>query len=340
MNAPPRHPWRSSLALALASFVTSVLVVETAFRALGFDFAFRARAFEKLPIFYRQPVVSVGSVFFRRPGPARWEGQVLTPGMERVGVAPELRPAEPEVSISYDELGFRNPEDLRDWKAASARHAVLAFFEGNDLQDLQREARGLAEAQRRGFPPTVRSPLLERIQPQSSFLRASWELLARERRRPPSHVGNAFFVHGGTSTPVTLSYAPPGAEDLGPRMRALLESALQDWADAARSLGMRAWLLYLPCKERVLHGRLRFRREAPPKLAGWTPTDLPELVGTLAARHGIGFVDPTPELEAEVAEGRLPFNGIWDTHLDRLGCRVVARVLAAALAPELAEPAQ
>jgi hypothetical protein len=33
--------------------------------------------------------------------------------------------------------------------SASARHAVLAFFEGNDLGDLEREWRRICEARRR-----------------------------------------------------------------------------------------------------------------------------------------------------------------------------------------------
>ncbi len=394
-SEPRRGSWRATLALVAASSALSLLAVELAGRAIGFDFAFQERAFERTPIFYRQPVVPVGSVFFRRPGPDRWRGRVLDAAMQRAGVPPELRPVEAEVAITYDAQGFRNPDDLRDWEvvvagdsftelgyllyedlftsvaarrlgarvknlgvsytgpltqafylrrfgsAPSARHAVLAFFEGNDLGDLAREARALAvwrqQRRKRGKQP-ARQPLLERIEPQASFAVALWRLVAHDRAQPPVHLGNAWFAAGGPPTPVTLFYAPPGSEDLDETARGLLGDALERWAATARSLRMEPWLLYLPDKRRVLHPHLRFRAEAPAAIANWEPTDLPAFVRSLAGARGIGVIDPSPALAAELAAGRLPFNTIWDTHLSRRGAQVVGIALADALAPALSRP--
>jgi len=52
-------------------------VLEVVCRLVRVDFDFKARAFERVPIFYRQPVVPVGPGFLRRPGPARWSGRVI-----------------------------------------------------------------------------------------------------------------------------------------------------------------------------------------------------------------------------------------------------------------------
>lgn len=102
--------------LALASAALTVLAIEVACRLLDFDFEFKRRAFTRVPIFYRQPVVPVGPAFYRRPGPDRWEGQVIAPWRRWNGCLDDAQRDEPALSIAYDRLGFRNPPDLADWE--------------------------------------------------------------------------------------------------------------------------------------------------------------------------------------------------------------------------------
>src|SRR5688572_25096295 len=108
------------LLLVAAAVAGTVLLLEVACRLLGVDFEFKARAFERVPIFYRQPVVPVGDGFFRRPGPATWTGRVLDAGMRAVQRHEGIYAADPVVTIAYDRDGFRNPEDLADWGVAVA----------------------------------------------------------------------------------------------------------------------------------------------------------------------------------------------------------------------------
>ena len=382
--------WPSAL-LALCSLLLSLALLEFGFRLARFDFEFKARAFGKVPIFYRKPELPTGEAFYRRAGPALWEGRVITPMLEVFGVPARQRPAEAAVSVSYDERGFRNPPDLLDWEivvvgdsmtelgqlayrdlfttrlaarlgvpvknlgvswtgpfshahylreyglAPGARHAVLAFFEGNDVQDLIREALDLEEAarRRRAGAAAPRRSRLERLEPQSSMLTAAcrWgRATARAPRAASIPVVNATYRRGEERIPITVQYTPPGAAAFAGPARALLARALSEWAQAAGDAGMRPWLLYLPSKRRVLHGRLAFQPGMPEALVDWAPGGFRGLVRRLARQRGIGFVDATGALRREAEVGRLPFNAVWDSHLNRDGARVVADVLADALA--------
>ena len=218
-------------------------------------------------------------------------------------------------------------------KAPSAKHAVLAFFEGNDLQDLQREVK-LREAYHAG--QVVKAPSrLDELPPQSSFVRAvgTWLglLLSRSEKPKPPELVNGEFVGGAAPVPMTLDFIPPSSSDVSPALRESLDRALGGFAQTAREQGMKPWLLYIPSKRRALDGRLRFLPSATPEMAGWKPTDLPQWVAGLAEAHGITVVDATPALAAEAQRGVLPYNAIFDTHLNPAGHRAVAKTLADAM---------
>jgi hypothetical protein len=216
-------------------------------------------------------------------------------------------------------------------KAPSARHAFLVFFEGNDLVDLLREEGQLAEVQR-GLQP---KPMLETLTKQPSFIKAVYRTLLRRRGKPASP-WNARFVYGETAVPLRVSYTPPGSSTMSPGQKAMLASAVQGWGDAARALGMKPWLAYMPCKRRVLHGRLEFLETAAKHLIDWRPTDLPEIVSRCCAGLGTEFVDLTPDLVREVERGRLTYN-TYDTHLNREGVACVTRTLVTALKGHVAD---
>lgn len=385
-----RQSWVSSAIVAALSLALSIGLVEVAFRLAGFDFDFKRRAHERTPIFYRQPLLPMEDGLLRRSGPALWEGQVITPRLQAMGVPEEFHPLEPEISVSYDRNGFRNPSGLEDWEivvagdsftelghlpyrdlfttrlgerlsvrvknlgvsytgpfsyvsylrrfggSGSAQYAVLAFFEGNDLGDLLREWRQLREARRRrarGLPPVGERSRLDSQEPQSSVLKAAYRLLTRPPRSTEGPRPNAFFEHRGTRVPVSVTYTPPSLDRVSVRIRELLGSALTDWAEVANALGVEPWLLYLPCKRRVLHQWLVFEPDAPRELRHWSPSRLPDQVRRMAEVRGISFVDATEALQAEAAAGRLPYNGVWDTHLNRQGTEAVAELLAGVVAP-------
>ncbi|TMA55381.1 MAG: hypothetical protein E6J75_12085 [Deltaproteobacteria bacterium] len=382
-------------AIALLTVVVTVLALEIGFRLAGFDFEFKARAFNKIPIFLRQPVVPVGPAFFRRPGPDRWQGQVLETAYRMNGGVDGAYRDEPVVLVTYDSLGFRNPPDLHDWeiavagdsftelgflsyedlfttrlgnllklrvknlgvsytstftqtfylkaygKSASTTDAVVVFFEGNDVLEMAFEHQRLENAARpdaagRADPGPSR---LETLPKQSSLLKAAYRLLTRARPNvrqaaPNAEAmthANAYFHSGATQVAVTLDYAP-GTRELPAEAKSILADAIHGWGETARALGLRPWLAYMPCKRRVLDGHLTSLDGQSLPILG---SDLPELVRTLTTDAGVRFVDLTATLRRETDVGRLTYNPIADTHLNRLGSLTVGDALADALRPVL-----
>lgn len=123
----PRLPrllqWSGWLLVGLPGLL---LLLEIGGRMLAIDFDRLVRGHESTPIYYRQPHVPVGEVFFRRPGPASWTGKVLTAQLARMRVAElDAYPDETTKTISYDHQGFRNPIDLADWEIAIAGDAFV-----------------------------------------------------------------------------------------------------------------------------------------------------------------------------------------------------------------------
>jgi hypothetical protein len=205
---------------------------------------------------------------------------------------------------------------------------MLVFFEGNDLDDLIHENERLFKA--RTGRKEQRN--LESFSRQTSFLTAVYNLLTRSQKEMLEC--NAVYEVDGRSKPVRLRYAPPGSDDLPAGLKSMLLESLRGWAVAANRLNVKPWLVYMPCKERVLHRHLKYREHAPRQVTEWTPTDLPDLVKATCHEVGIEFVDVSPRLIAEAARGRLTFN-IRDSHLNSEGSLCVAEVLADALRQEL-----
>jgi len=223
-------------------------------------------------------------------------------------------------------------------KSKGTRHAVLAFFEGNDLYDISMEESRLLWASKGKYAPagvykfrSERSAIRFLFQTISSWRSwRSWRTVEADK----TPCANAVFHGADGDIPVTLAYTPPASSNLPPSTVEMLDRALAGWGEAAHELQLKPWLLFLPCKERVLHGRLTVLATAPQHLAQWQPTDLPDLVESLCRRHGIEFIDATGSLRRVTATGVLTFNAICDSHLNKSGSMCVANTLAAALGAE------
>ncbi|MES2594806.1 MAG: hypothetical protein V4662_05705 [Verrucomicrobiota bacterium] len=93
-------------------------IAETACRALDLDFneiLGVRRANETFPIYFRLPTQPSGSVFFTRTPGATWTGKPLQTLLKNHRSTDVAYTDEPELTISYDHQGFRNPNDLTDW---------------------------------------------------------------------------------------------------------------------------------------------------------------------------------------------------------------------------------
>ena len=363
--------------------------VECAGRISGYDFAQTRARWMETPIYYRQPTEPVGEVFFHRPGPASWTGRVLTTELRRLGAKEwDAYANEEEITVTYDEEGFRNPSALVDWEivvlgdsftelgylpysdlfsskladklkcrvknlgvsytgtlnqccllreygiADSTKDAILVFFEGNDCRDTHREYRSLQRYRETG-ERELRNLVGHK---KTSFVRAVAGILQRTERTTDRVVTNAVFGSGDNRVDLTVSDAPPNKTDLSNEEIIAVESALNDYAGIAESQHVRPWLVYMPCKRRVLHNHLQFSNEAKKSLVEWTPSDMPRWIEGVCEQNGIRFLDLTPHFVERADSGLLLFNHVYDTHLNRIGSSLVADVLSKAFFRQSSEP--
>ena len=125
----------TNVGLALVSVSLGLLLCEGVFRVIGIDFAREEKNWRASPVFYRQPTVPTGEVFFRRPGPDEWIGRVVNSRALRVKPRPNPYSGEPTITVRYNEMGFRNPPDLVDWDIAVAGDSFteLGHLRAEDL---------------------------------------------------------------------------------------------------------------------------------------------------------------------------------------------------------------
>ena len=106
----------AKLSLVAVVVVGILAFLEVGGRLLQHDFARVEASWNATPIYFRQPIERVDPVFFRRPGPDRWEGKVLTTELKRNRFhESDAYPDEESIVVEYDEQGLRNPPELRDW---------------------------------------------------------------------------------------------------------------------------------------------------------------------------------------------------------------------------------
>ena len=210
-------------------------------------------------------------------------------------------------------------------KSPSCKLAVLAFTEGNDVQDAIDEVKAHYEYRNTGLRPQ-REP-----GPQRSPLKAIYQRLnERIRMSQARSYANATLANG---TRITMQGEPlpPDPATMNEAMREMLWGALEEWKSACDALGMKSALLYLPMQNRIYHGLMKADASVPATVRNWQPNDLPKHVAQLCAEKGIAFVDATPALRAEAERGMEVFNPILDTHLNRTGSRLVGEVLGDAI---------
>lgn len=216
--------------------------------------------------------------------------------------------------------------------SAHLRDAIVVFFEGNDVGDLEEEGRSLALLEKTGT--RSQHPKSEDgLRPRGSFFRAigNWIRAARAQASNAKRLKNAVFVSGATRMFVTVFDKPIQAEDITAEQALWIQEFFKSYAALARRARFRPWLAYMPTKLAVLAGFLEFPKKQDTSFVRWTSTDLPEFLRAQADRSGVLFVDLTPALRKASAAGSLTYNPLGDAHLNAAGCAVVAGELAAAL---------
>lgn len=207
--------------------------------------------------------------------------------------------------------------------APGTRDAVLVFFEGNDLDDLLGEAIRRGQAARPGYR---HGNLLDTHRPQQSLTRAFLAEAGRLLGAARESAANATCQVAGKPRRVTVNYAPREMQ-VGYQRWELMIEALDSWVAICQDHDLQPWLLYLPCKHRVLHPFLRVDSTAHPMLRAWQPGPLPDQLSRLCEERQLKFVNATPALRQSVAAGQLPYNTVFDTHLNAAGSRLVGELM-------------
>ena len=209
----------------------------------------------------------------------------------------------------------------------STRHVVIAFFEGNDQQELMREYQAL-----RRFEETGERELRE-IEKQTSVLRAVYAFASRLDMPAVRDRTEAFFETAEGRLPLSMLHAPPAPEDMPDGFWEVITEALDFATDRYASLasehGVTPWMVYVPCKLRVYGDLVEYEDHVSDRIRKWQPTALPQVVQEACEARGIRFVDLSPALREAASEQRVMlYNTIYDTHLNAEGSRFVGHELA------------
>jgi len=229
---------------------------------------------------------------------------------------------------------------LRDYGVApSTKRAVIVFYEGNDLVDLNREYTDLMNFQTTGKRP------YRTFTKETSLLRTLYHMVTKRPKlnvkqrvndllvgsQPQSWISGYFKSDAG-EIPITLRDRPPSREQMSADTMKQLEYFFDQYAAFGKERNLEIWSAFMPCKERAVYGMVRLDDKAPEDVKQWRPTDLPQVISDLAVSRGIRFMDLTAAFAREAQTNhKLLFNGIYDCHLNAAGSALVATEMARVL---------
>jgi hypothetical protein len=114
----------TNFSLTIMSVVLVFGLGEILLHFTGYDFDSRKySAWLRIPPYYRMPTNPQGEIFFRRPGPDSWTGNIIHTRAKQLGYSTDIYNIyknDPVVTIRYDSNGFRNDENLSNWHIAVA----------------------------------------------------------------------------------------------------------------------------------------------------------------------------------------------------------------------------
>jgi hypothetical protein len=187
---------------------------------------------------------------------------------------------------------------LREYgDAPSLRQVLIVFFEGNDLEDMELEL----EAMNR-WEATRERPRRD-VVPQSSVLMALgdiWAGVHGDRGGARSAPRVYTFRSAAGPVPVHLTEVPPQRRRLPEDGMERMDRFLGEYQSWTQAQGVEAWLAYMPCKARVLHGRIEGDDPRSLHPGPWWSEELPGLVREACHRQGIRWVDLTPPSDGGV----------------------------------------
>lgn len=213
------------------------------------------------------------------------------------------------------------------------RACVWAFFEGNDLQDVERYEQALPiwpELSRRNHSFALRSFTRNTLYALRRLGRTSGGEDATGTLTYPYGVFREGNGREGRDVQMYFEYkshrlSPQEIGDLGVVRRVLGEAG-----ELCRRQGARFLVVFVPSKDRIYLDRARFDAGAEP--LHWERNDLPDRLAAAVrqADPDAGFLDLTPVFRQRAARGEVLYF-LQDTHWSPLGHAIAANAIAARL---------
>ncbi|HKI01927.1 MAG TPA: hypothetical protein VKK31_08110 [Thermoanaerobaculia bacterium] len=203
---------------------------------------------------------------------------------------------------------------------------VWAFFEGNDLQDVERYEKALPvwpELSRRNHSFALRSFT-------RNALYALRRLLGKDATGTLAYPSGVFRASGGRDVRMYFEYKPHRLSAKEEAALGEVRSVLTKAGGLCRSHGARFLVVFVPSKDRIYLGRTRFAAESEP--LHWGRNGLPRRLAGIVrqADPGAEFLDLTPSFLARAARGEVLYFP-QDSHWSPLGHAAAADAIAARL---------
>ncbi|HSF39410.1 MAG TPA: SGNH/GDSL hydrolase family protein [Thermoanaerobaculia bacterium] len=214
------------------------------------------------------------------------------------------------------------------------RTCVWSFFEGNDLQDVQRYAAASKvwpELSRRNHSFFLRSftkNALHRLR------RVLEDRLGEDATGTLGYPSGVFHRRDGTDVRMFFEYK---AHRLTPAEEASLGEVRRVMGEAGRlcrARGADLLVVFVPTKDRVYKKLCRFAAGAAP--LRWGSNDLPRRIGAIAGEAGASFLDLTPGFAERAARGEIlyfPRDSHWSPAGHTVAAAAIARAIGGRAAP-------
>ncbi|HEX9944649.1 MAG TPA: hypothetical protein VGG03_21780 [Thermoanaerobaculia bacterium] len=207
---------------------------------------------------------------------------------------------------------------------------VWAFFEGNDLQDVERYARALPvwpELSRRNHSFALRSFTRNTLYALRRLVRTR---LGEDATGTLAYPSGLFHERDGRDVRMYFEYK---SHRLSPREQEALGEVRRVLGEAGRLCarqGTRFLVVFVPSKDRIYLDRCRFAANAEP--LHWSRNDLPRRLEAIVrqADPGAVYLDLTPVFRERAARGEILYFP-QDTHWSPQGHAVAAAAIAARL---------
>ncbi|HEX6861348.1 MAG TPA: hypothetical protein VF414_00950, partial [Thermoanaerobaculia bacterium] len=210
------------------------------------------------------------------------------------------------------------------------RTCVWAFFEGNDLQDVERYAaasRVWPELSRRNHSFFLRSFTKNALHRLRRVLEAR---LGEDATGTLGHPSGLFRRRDGTEVRMFFEYKAHRLTPAEERALGEVRRVMGEARRLCRARGADFLVVFVPTKDRVYKRLCRFQPEAEP--LRWESNDLPRRIAAIAGETGASFLDLTPVFTERASQGEVLYFP-RDSHWSPAGHALAAEAIARSVRP-------